>query len=120
MGGSSKSDTKTSVTTTQTDRRIGATDEAVVITEGGQLSTQTDTTITVNSADAQVISAALAGAGASISQALEFSQRQSDSARMATEQAITGLLERDQGPLRPVLLATTAIVAVVILFGARR
>lgn len=80
MGGSSKSDSKQTTTTQQTDNRIGAADSAQVAASGGTI--RTSSNITLESVDPEIAQAALA-------EAFSFGRR----AVAATEDTAAGALE---------------------------
>lgn len=109
MGGKSSSKSYTTVSTEQTDRRIGATDNATVVAEGGQLTSNyrsdSQTNIKVERADADLVKASLGTGGAAgiidktlsrgfsganglVSTALEFSSRAADRDRKVVESAL--------------------------------
>lgn len=120
MGGSSKS--ATTVATTQTDRRIGATDQAKVLTGGSTLREDTRTNITVRNTDAEVIKAALAGTKGLTSEALEFSTRQAEQGARLVETALAGTqqdLAGFQQLNKTVLYLGVAAVAVFAFAGRR-
>lgn len=134
FGGDSDNSSKTKVyaDTRQVDRRVAGSDSAQVATEGGRVTNDTrnisrSTTtknVTVRSADAKVIQAALAGSSANLSAALEFSTRQAErdadtvSAALANAQpALAGL----QSSNRSIVYVVAAIAAAVaIAWGLRR
>ena len=110
MGGRSSSRSSQAVTTNQTDRRIGATDDATVITEGGSLTE--NTSVEISSVDDRVVTAALDGA-------FGFAEGQTE----LLENAILGQAEGVAG-LNSVLRSSTIIaglglVAAVLIFRGR-
>lgn len=128
MGGKSSS----SSDTLQTDRRIGATDSARVVTEGGQLREVNRTNIRVARADAPIIEAAIGEGGAAnvIETALSFSARRDDDVRRVVEKTIEGqaqlaaraLEEGEEGlaSLRSMLLAGAAVAVAAVVFARGR
>lgn len=123
FGGDSKSKSKTTVssTTTQVDRRVAGSDSARVATEGSKIVDRRTSSVRVNSADAKVISAALAGSTANFREALSFSARQSDRDARTVEAALaqTG---GDLGGLQSLVKGgvTAAIALAVVAFLAFR
>lgn len=123
MGGKSSSSTSstTQVATTQIDKRIGAANQAKVLTGGSKLTEKSSTNITVRNTDAEVIKAALAGTRNLTAEALSFSGRQAEQQAKLTERAIEGTQGELQG-LQSLLKSGTAIALVVgaVAIFARR
>lgn len=127
MGGRSESSSDTK----QIDRRIGATDSARVVTEGGQLREHNRTHIRIERADAPVIEAAIGEGGASgiIDTVLAYSSRHDDDTRAVVERtldnqaqiAVRALEEGEEGlqSLRSMLLAGSAVAVAVAFFASR-
>lgn len=123
MGGSSSSSSDVE----QFDRRIGATDEAKVVTEGGRLveNTDTRTRVSIERAEAPVIKAALGAEGITglIDRALSFSEARSDQERKTVEKVLTSQAqlardalqegEESADTFKTALLASAALVALV-------
>lgn len=112
FGGTSKSDQRTTVTTTQTDRRIGASEGSLVAAEGS--------TVTVTAADADLVGAALAGSRANLREALEFSSRAAERDRALVESALTQAAGEAPALRSGLLLAVGAAGVVALLAVWRR